>query len=305
MTSDDPNRGSRRHRPRRPGRSHSEPSHGDTPSHSADFVPGEGVGTGVGPDAAQPPPRRPKELSSEAQRRLQAARLWIAANRPYYAKALFSCPIIPTDAATRVGIDEWWRIYANAEYLEALTVERTAAELIHALNHGLRDHAQRARNTGVDVTRSVLWNAAADCEINDDLYEDDLIEDGWLLPETFDMSEFRLAENYYRHLLNNAVPIGVTDCGSGCHGHHVPHELPEADDALSNFDRELLKRTVASEIADHRKIHGTGSVPQGLARWAQQTLRPKVNWRQQVASALRTSVHHKTGTADYSWQRPS
>ena len=34
MTSDDTNRGSRRHRPRRPGRSHSEPSHGDTPSPS-------------------------------------------------------------------------------------------------------------------------------------------------------------------------------------------------------------------------------------------------------------------------------
>ena len=185
-------------------------------------------------------------------------------------------------------------------------MERAAAELIHALNHGLRDHAQRARNTGVDARRSALWNAAADCEINDDLYEDDLIDDGWLLPETLDMDEFRFAEHYYRHLCDNAVPIGVfTGCGSGCHGHHVPHELPEADDALSDFDRELLKRTVASAVAEHRKIHGTGSVPQGLARWAQQTLRPKVNWRQQVASALRTSLHHKTGTADYSWQRPS
>ena len=270
-------------------------------------MPGEGAGTGGGLDAAQPPPRRPKELSSEAQRRLQAARLWIAANRPYYAKALFSCPVIPTDAAAGVGIDEGWRIYASSEYLESLTVERAAAELIHALNHGLRDHAQRARNTGVDARRSALWNAAADCEINDDLYEDDLIEqDGWLLPETLDMDEFRLAEHYYRHLCDNAVPIGVsTGCGSGCHGHHVPHELPEADDALSDFDRELLKRTVASAVAEHRKVHGTGSVPQGLARWAQQTLRPKVNWRQQVASALRTSLHHKTGTADYSWQRPS
>ena len=66
-------------------------------------------------------------------------------------------------------------------------MERTAAELIHALNHGLRDHAQRAHKAGVDAKKSVLWNAAADCEINDDLYEDDLIEDGWLLPETFDM----------------------------------------------------------------------------------------------------------------------
>ena len=46
-------------------------------------------------------------------------------------------------------------------------------------------------------------------------------------------------------------------------------------------------------------------MPGGLARWAEQTLHPKVNWRQQLAAALRSSVHHKTGTADYTWQRPS
>ena len=189
-------------------------------------------------------------------------------------------------------------------------MERAAAELIHALNHGAaRPRAKSPQHRRGRLADRRCGTRAADCEVNDDLYEDDLIEhgqDGWLLPEMLDMNEFRLAESYYWHLCDNAVPIGVsTGCGSGCHGHHVPHELPEADDALSDFDRELLKRTVASAVADHRKIHGIGSVPRGLARWAQQTLRPTVNWRQQLASALRTSQHHKTGTADYSWQRPS
>ena len=295
MTSSDPDRGGRRHRrPRRPRRAR---SHHGTPTQQSDDL---------GHGAAQPPPPRPAQFSRDAQRRLQAARVWIAANRPYYSKAVFSCAVIAV-AAPGVGIDERWRIYASSEHLEALSVERVAAELIHALNHLLRDHTQRARNTGVDATTSPLWNAAADCEINDDLHEDGLIEqDGWLLPEMLDMDEFRPAEHYFRHLLDNAVPVEMsTGCGSGCHGHHVAHELPDADDALSDFDRELLKRSVASAISEHRKIHGTGSVPAGLARWAQQTLRPKVNWRQQLAAALRTSVHHKTGTADYSWQRPS
>ena len=305
MTSDDPDRGGRRHRrPQRLGRVH---GHGDTPSRHTDPVPGQEADTGVGPAAAQLSPRRPKQLSREAQRRLQAARLWIAANRPYYSKAVFSCAVIATAAPAGVGIDERWRIYASSEFLESLTVERAAAELIHALNHALRDHAQRARNTAVDATKSPLWNAAADCEINDDLYEDNLIEeDDWLMPETLGMAEFLPAEQYYRHLLDNAVPVEVsTDCGSGCHSHHVAHEPPDDTASLSDFDRKLLKRTVASAIADHRKAHGTGSVPQGLARWAQQTLRPKVNWRQQLTAALRTSTHHKTGSADYTWQRPS
>ena len=304
MTFDSDRAGRRHHRPRGFGRVH---GHRDTPRRGSDPVPGEGAGTDGEPDTSQPPQPRPKELSREAQRRLQAARLWIAANRPYYSKAIFSCPVTPAAPPARVGIDERWRIYANSEFLESLTVERAAAELIHVLNHALRDHAQRARNTSVDAMTAPVWNAAADCEINDDLFEDDLIEDDdWLFPETLGMNDFMPAEHYYRHLLDNGVPVQVhIECGSGCHSHAVPHELDADTDALSDFDRTLLKRAVAAAVADHKKTHGTGSVPEGLARWAQQTLHPKVNWRQQLASALRTSVHHKTGTADYTWQRPS
>ena len=305
MTFDDPDRRRRHHRTQRGlGRAR---SHGDTPSQGSDPVPGKGADTDGEPDSAQPLQPRPKQLSREAQRRLQAARLWIAANRPYYSKAVFSCPVIPAAAPARVGIDERWRIYANSEFLESLTVERAAVELIHVLNHALRDHAQRARNTSVGAMTAPAWNAAADCEINDDLCEDDLIEDDdWLFPETLGMDEFMPAEHYYRHLLDNGVPVQVhLECGSGCHSHHVDHELDADTEALSDFDRTLLKRTVASAITDHQKARGAGSVPGGLARWAQQTLHPKVNWRQQFASALRSSVHHKTGTADYTWQRPS
>ena len=304
MTFDSDRAGRRHHRPRGFGRVH---GHRDTPRRGSDPVPGEGADTDGEPDTSQPPPPRPKQLSREAQRRLQAARLWIAANRPYYSKAVFSCPVIPAAPPTRVSIDEQWRIYANSEFLESLTVERAAAELIHVLNHALRDHAQRARNTSVDAMTAPVWNAAADCEINDDLFEDDLIEDDdWLFPETLGMNDFMPAEHYYRHLLDNGVSVQVhIECGSGCHSHAVPHELDTDTDALSDFDRTLLKRAVAAAVADHKKTHGTGSVPEGLARWAQQTLHPKVNWRQQLASALRTSVHHKTGTADYTWQRPS
>ena len=305
MTFDDPDRRRRPHRTQRGfGRAR---GHGDTPSQGSDPVPGKGADTDCEPDSEQPSQPRPKQLSREAQRRLQAARLWIAANRPYYSKAVFSCPVIPAAAPARVGIDERWRIYANSEFLESLTVERAAVELIHVLNHALRDHAQRARNASVDAMTAPAWNAAADCEINDDLCEDDLIEDDdWLFPETLGMDEFMPAEHYYRHLLDNGVPVQVNiECGSGCHSHHVNHELDADSEGLSDFDRTLLRRTVASAITDHQKAHGAGSVPEGLARWAQQTLHPKVNWRQQFASALRSSVHHKTGTADYTWQRPS
>ena len=291
----------RRHRPQR---RHRRLGHSTGSSHPRGSEASQGESTD--PDTSPRPRLRPKQLSPEAQRRLHAARLWIAANRPYYAKAIFSCPIIPTAAPASVGIDETWRIYANSEHLESLTVEQTAAALIHVLNHALRDHAQRARNTGVDALTVAVWNAAADCEINDDLLLDGLLDDSWMLPVDIELEDYFTAEHYFRQLLEGGVAVEVhTECGSGCHSHHLDHELDADDAALSDFDRALLKRVVATAVTTHHKAHGAGSVPGGLARWAEQTLRPTVNWRQQLAAALRTSVHHKTGTADYTWQRPS
>ena len=300
MSLDDPSRRHRRHR----RRSGSRLAHGTArPQPRGSDAPRGGR---PDPDTSPRARPRPQQLSPEAQRRLQAARLWIAANRHYYSKAAFSCPVVPAAPPARIGIDERWRIYASSEHLESLTVKGAAAELIHVLNHALRDHAQRARNTGVDAMTAPAWNAAADCEINDDLLEDGLLDDSGLLPEDLDLDDYSTAEHYYRQLLDNAIAIeGHADCGSGCHSHHTAHELDTDAEALSDFDRKLLKRTVAAAAADHLRARGAGSVPAGLARWAEQTLRPKVDWRRQLASALRASVHHKAGAADYTWQRPS
>ena len=304
MTDDDPNRRHRHRAPRRLGWTHGRD---DAHRQRSDDPTGEGPPGGDESEVAPPP--RPKHLSAEAQRRLHAARLWVAANRPYYSKALFSCPVIPTAAHARVSIDAHWRIYANSELLESLTVEQVALDLMHVINHALRDHATRAGRTGVDAATAPAWNLAADCEINDDLLEDDLfddLDDNWMLPADLGLGDYSTAENYFRDILDGAVPIEAsTGCGSGCHSHRVPHELADDTAALSDFDRALLKRTVAAAIADYQKHQGIGSVPEGLARWAQQTLNPKVDWSQQLAMALRSSVHHKSGAADYTWQRPS
>ena len=260
----------------RPGGFNRGDRNNDTHNRGSEPVPSDAddeadrLDTDGEPDTSQSSQPRPQQLSRDAQRRLQAARLWIAANRPYYSKAVFSCPVIAVAAPTRVGIDEQWRIYANSAFLESLTVKRAAVELIHLLNHALRDHAPRARNTGVDAITAPIWNAATDCEINDDLCEDDLFDDDlidedndWLYPEDFVMDDFMPAEHYYRHLLGNsaAVPVRI-ECGSGCHSHHLDHELDTDTEALSNLDRTLLKRVVAVVVADHQKTHGTGSVPE-------------------------------------------
>ncbi|MCY4664934.1 MAG: VWA-like domain-containing protein, partial [Acidimicrobiaceae bacterium] len=288
----------RRHRPRRP-----RPTHADTHSPNTGAT-GETPEPDNEPDTTPPPQRSPR-FSGEAQRRLHAARLWAATDFPYYSKALFSCPVIAAPDAGRIGIDEHWRIYASTETLETLTVEQAAAELIHVLNHALRDHAQRARNTGVTTDTATAWNVAADFEINDDLSEDGLDSDTWLYPDDWDLDDCLTAERYFRHILDNAAAVAAhTECGSGSHSHRAHHELDDPATALDPIDRTLLKHAVAAAVADHHKHNGAGSVPEGLARWAQQTLHPKVNWRQALAAALRRSAHHTFGAAGSTWQRP-
>ena len=278
---------------------------GEPDGEPEDELDGEADGE---PDATPSPPPRPLRLSGEAQRRLQAARLWAVANFPYYSKALFACPVIAAPDAQRISIDEHWRIYAANQTLETLTAPQTAAELIHVLNHALRDHAQRARNTGVTAETATAWNVAADFEINDDLSEDGLDSDDWLYPYDWDLDDCWTAERYYRHILTDTTTTIAalrTECGSGSHSHRAIYELDDpAVSALEPIDRKLLKHAVAAAVADHQKHHGVGSVPEGLSRWAQQTLHPRINWRQALAAALRSAVHHKTGTADYTWQRP-
>ena len=46
-----------------------------------------------------------RAAAAEGQLRVQAARLWITRHRPYYAEALFSCPITYTTGIEGFAID--------------------------------------------------------------------------------------------------------------------------------------------------------------------------------------------------------
>ena len=262
------------------------------------------------------PDRVPAEeaarLSETADRRLRAARLWITLNRPYYSRALFACPLIPTRQVETMAIDDSWRIYVNSAYVEDLSMEETATGLIHELNHGLRAHSRRARTLGVRLGEARVWNAAGDCEINDDLVEDGLeFRDSWLLPDKFRLEDGRTAEHYFEELMKRATVINVElHCGSGCTGHSADYEAgpdgqPGTPDGLDPVEQEMLRRVAADAVREHERERGIGAVPAGLRRWAEHTLDPEIDWRRVLGSAVRRSVHLRAGAADYTWQRPS
>ena len=263
------------------------------------------------PEAERAPDRKAARLSEIADRRLRAARLWITLNRPYYSRALFGCPLIPTQDVETMAIDDRWRIYVNSAFVEARSVEQTAAVLIHELNHGLRAHSRRADTVGAGPGQTQVWNAAADCEINDDLVEDGLELPDGLLPHTYKLEDGRTAEHYFEELMKQATLIKVkVHCGSGCTGQPADYEegpdgRPDISDGLDPVEQDMLRRIVANAVRDHARAKGIGTIPQGLRRWADQTLDPKVDWRRALESAVRRGVHLRAGAADYTWQRPS
>jgi predicted metal-dependent peptidase len=96
------------------------------------------------------------------------------------------------------------------------------------------------------------------------------------------------------------------DEGSGVHGQPRPWELPPNDPdtpALGDFDRQSLREEVARRIVEAAKSRGT--MPAGWVRWAEEVLRPRVDWRKQLRRVVRGAISEGFGhRLDFSYRRP-
>ena len=257
---------------------------------------------GCGPAAGRRPRRR---FSPAVLTKLHAARLWIMINRPYYCRALLACPLIPTDSRPTMTIvmDHRWRIFVNEDFVTGCSVEKTAAALIHEINHALRSHAERGLNTASPALVE-YWKVACELEINDDLQDDGLDIDDTLIPETFGLEDSQTAETYYRQLVDTVAALGeVPDCGPVCAA-HPQHHRPRSDgtEGVSDLQRWLIRQATAKAILEAHD--DDWNVPAGLRLWANNTAGATADWRQVLARALRHSLHTTAGASDYTWQRP-
>jgi len=100
---------------------------------------------------------------------------------------------------------------------------------------------------------------------------------------------------------------GAGSCGSCATGHKAPWELDEPQEGkqpgVSKADAELIRRKVAVEIQEHARSRG--DVPGHWKRWADLKVNPKVDWRRQLAAAVRRSIAETAGMVDYSYRKPS
>ena len=103
------------------------------------------------------------------------------------------------------------------------------------------------------------------------------------------------------------VMKGGHNCGSGAHGQQEEWELESPEKGgghgVSKAEGDLVRRDVAKKIEEHAQ--NRGNIPEGWKRWAELTMKPKVDWRRELAAAIRRSVADAAGMADYAYCRPS
>jgi len=271
---------------------------------------------------------------------LQAARLRLAQERPYLASAAWALQPVPKPGLGTMAVDMYWRLYYDPEAISSWPVEEVEGVLYHEICHLLRNHA--ARMQGLHPR---LSNIAADAEVNDDLVREGVrFPTQPLTPQSIGQPENLLAEEYYDALAsqefqgsggsasnepsstkdkeenkaeggpakqNNAEgeqpEPGSGRCGSCATGQKEPWEDGPPGEGtsfgLGPTEGELIRRDVANQIREYSK--GRGKVPGHLARWAETTLQPEVDWRKQLAAAIRFAMADTAGASDYSYRRPS
>jgi predicted metal-dependent peptidase len=238
--------------------------------------------------------------------RIAAARLFLANHRPYLSVALWSLMPKPIEGMGTFAVDKYWRLYYDPQL--DWDVQTTAAVLYHEVFHLLRDHAGRASES----RDPIIWNLAGDCEINDDIREEGFwnLPENCVYPDTFGLEDGKLAEYYYEQLIKNAVFVqvegpapGAGQCGSAAGGPRRPwEEYDGSDKKIGQAEGRLIARKVAEDIRHHRE---RGTVPAGWARWAEEFLNPKVDWRRELRALIFNSVADVVGKVDYTYRRPS
>lgn len=261
--------------------------------------------------------------------------------RPYLATALFAMNPKAMPGIGTMAVDKYWNLYIDPDVLDEWDMDGQVAALIHEVGHLLRDHAARGEALGVGQREARVWNVAGDAELNDDLVHEGfkLPVEKPVTPSALNLPPHQVVELYYDALLKRAeqaeqqqqqggghggqgqggegelqppVPGGDhQDCGSGADGVERDYEDKDAQNgengSVNEIQGELIRRKTAEDIREAVRSGGeeAGRVPGSWQRWAEELLRPRVDWRKSLAASCRRAIASVSGAHDYSYSRPS
>lgn len=240
--------------------------------------------------------------------KLYTARLIAVRARPYLATALFALHLVESRRVPTMAVDRYWRCYASPAFVNQTPVEQLAGVWVHEVSHLLRDHHGRgdryARHGATGPGERLRMNIAADCEINDDVYGDGLVQpDGAVEPEALGLRAGELMEDYLGQFQLGPRTQGLVwlDCGSGADGLDREWDLgPGRAHGLSPYERDALRLRVAEGISGR-----PGNAPRGWQRWAETVFHPPQPWKKLLGMAVRSAASSGGFGEDYTYDRPS
>lgn len=280
-------------------------------------------------------PAAPKFNEKKFFEKLGIARTRALQEQPYLAVAIHRLrPVISPGLGT-VACDEGWRLYIDPDTFMSWSHPDAAGALLHEAWHCLRLHHLRGKGQE--------WNIAQDLEINDDLPnkhqpgKSAKLPDFALVPGHDDYSHVPdglTAEEYHALLRKNPPKpkpgqsggqgqgqpgqgqpgVCQGSCG-GCAGNPSPGEAQakanakaagELPDGVTEVEAAVAKVSVAEAIKAHERKAGRGSVPAGIARWAEAALGPeKIPWTRKLKVAVRNALATIAGQVDFTYSKMS
>jgi len=285
--------------------------------------------------------KSPKNLG--AKEKLTAAKITVVHKLPYLAQAVSALVLrevprgtLNTMAVSPNGVLRW-----DAADLDELTVEQTAASLVHEVFHLLNEHHPRRHASGILDSDAPLWNVAADCEINDNLAATGVDMFSMVTPTSMGQPDGLTAEMYYAALKKSGQgtpqpkqggqsqgqgqsqpkagnapnkcggKCGSGKCGGGAGGEPADGEAGDKPGSGSGAEGRSAGDMKAVAVATAAAMQEAaakqkGSVPGGWVRWAGDMLAPpKVRWQDKLRAKVRSAVNHAAGMVDKTYKRPN
>jgi predicted metal-dependent peptidase len=236
---------------------------------------------------------------------IEAALLSARVQRPYYARAIAALEPVANRNIPTIAVTKDWRLHFNPEFLAEQSLKHQGALIAaHEIEHLLRDHHGRSKRCGCEDWHR--FNQAGDAEINDDVTTGELPDWG-ITPASLGMKDGLLAEQYYDGEWKQPRKADGCSGGSGAGGEPLPGEGDEST-RLSPEECKILREFVARDVQEHIKQNGRGSVPGGVAIWADVEVPPPrvLPWAHRFASIVSKNREAiARGRSDYSMSRPS
>ena len=243
---------------------------------------------------------------------------------PYLQRHINSLIPVESPGLGTCAMDQHGRLYYDPDVFTNWTLKECGGVCLHELLHDVLNHCSRAKDLfGDHPSQEQLekWNIACDIVINPIVRDANFnLPEGCVWPSDYGFDEGLTELEYYQALPDKPERPGRKTPGDGDGGD--PSDSPEGgscsdgqerdwelgpptkgNPGMNGVDKKILQAQTAKSAEEHSKTKG--SLPGAISRLCDDILRPTVDPRKLLQSAVRYAVASVRGHQNLNWKRPS